>query len=46
MEKLTRENTRLIFNRLKSEIIEDISSRNDMITFSFNDEDITLQKIY
>jgi hypothetical protein len=46
MEKLTRDNNELIFRRLKSEITEDISTRKDMITFSFNGKGITLQKIF
>jgi hypothetical protein len=46
MEKLTIDNNELIFNRLKNEIVKDISSRKELITFNFNGEDITLQKIF
>jgi len=46
MEKLTRDNNELIFKRLKAEIIRDINSRKDLITFEFNGDSITLQKIF
>ena len=46
MEKLTIKNNESIFNRLKDEIVKDISSREDKITLNFNGEDITLPKIF
>ena len=35
-----------IFRKLRAEIVKDITSRKDMITFSFKDKEVSLQKIF
>lgn len=43
---LTKDNNREIYNKLKSEIIENISSRKDPVTISLNGKAITLTKVF
>lgn len=43
---LTKDNNREIYKKLKSEIIENISSRKDPVTISLNGKAITLTKVF
>jgi hypothetical protein len=46
VDKLTKINSDELYKKLKEEITENIASRNDLITFSFNGEEVVLKKIF